>query len=290
MLRATHVSLVLVADGSKPASGGGWWRPLRVGAICHLLISSAWVTFESRHLFHNSKTRQNYVKVVLRIVAFHLADVSGAQTVVQRGGGGIAKPALCPVIYLSNDEFIVNLTFPRLEGRDVGLFAVHSLPYTHLPLAATSIIKPSGSICDIAHDGGTTDKRSGNNSFGDVGSIAVVMGKSDETQGFHKANAMQFWLLGYEFPATLFLITPESITIVTTKKKAAYLEPLKGGKIPLEIVVRGKDAEENAKQFERCLDTIKNAGKRVGVITKEQSSGPRLKRSILAQPFLRSWL
>ncbi|KAI7236663.1 FACT complex subunit [Hortaea werneckii] len=118
------------------------------------------------------------------------------------------------------------------------------------------------------------DKRSGNNSFGDVGSIAVVMGKSDETQGFHKANAMQFWLLGYEFPATLFLITPESMTIVTTKKKAAYLEPLKGGKIPLEVVVRGKDAEENAKQFERCLDTIKNAGKRVGVITKEQSSGP----------------
>ncbi|KAI7201265.1 hypothetical protein KC316_g751, partial [Hortaea werneckii] len=56
------------------------------------------------------------------------------------------------------------------------------------------------------------DKRSGNNSFGDVGSIAVVMGKSDETQGFHKANAMQFWLLGYEFPATLFLITPESMT------------------------------------------------------------------------------
>ncbi|KAI7350356.1 FACT complex subunit [Hortaea werneckii] len=118
------------------------------------------------------------------------------------------------------------------------------------------------------------DKRSGNNSFGDVGSIAVVMGKSDETQGFHKANAMQFWLLGYEFPATLFLITPESMTIVTTKKKAAYLEPLRGGKIPLEIVVRGKDAEENAKQLERCLDTIKNAGKRVGVITKEQSSGP----------------
>ncbi|RMY45666.1 hypothetical protein D0864_15398, partial [Hortaea werneckii] len=39
-------------------------------------------------------------------------------------------------------------------------------------------------------------------------------------------------------------------------------------------VVRGKDAEENAKQFERCLDTIKTAGKRVGVITKEQSSGP----------------
>ncbi|KAK5113147.1 FACT complex subunit spt16 [Meristemomyces frigidus] len=119
------------------------------------------------------------------------------------------------------------------------------------------------------------DKRSGNHVFGDVGSIAIVMGKSDETQGFHKANAMQFWLLGYEFPATLFLITLETMYIITTKKKAAYLEPLKdGGKTQVEIIVRGKDAEENAKQFERCLDTIKNAGTKVGVITKELSTGP----------------
>ena len=118
------------------------------------------------------------------------------------------------------------------------------------------------------------DKRSGNNVFGDVGSIAIVMGKSDETQAFHKANAMQFWLLGYEFPATLFLITLEALYIVTTKKKAAYLEPLKDGKIPVEIIVRGKDAEENAKQFERCLDIIKSAGKKVGVIAKDISAGP----------------
>jgi nucleosome binding factor SPN SPT16 subunit len=118
------------------------------------------------------------------------------------------------------------------------------------------------------------DKRSGNHVFGDVGSIVVVMGKSDEAQGFHKANGLQFWLLGYEFPATLFLITLEAMYIVTTKKKAAYLEVLKDGKTPVEILVRGKDAEENAKQFERMLETIKNAGKKVGVLTKETSTGP----------------
>ena len=118
------------------------------------------------------------------------------------------------------------------------------------------------------------DKRSGNNVFGDAGSIVVVMGKSDEAANFHKANATQFWLLGYEFPATLFVITMEAMYIVTTKKKAAYLEVLKDGKTPVEIIVRGKDAEENAKQFERCLDIIKNAGKKVGVITKDTSTGP----------------
>ncbi|KAF2724711.1 FACT complex protein [Polychaeton citri CBS 116435] len=118
------------------------------------------------------------------------------------------------------------------------------------------------------------DKRSGNHVFGDVGSIAIVMGKSDEALGFQKANAIQFWLLGYEFPATLFLFTMEAMYIVTTKKKATYLETLKDGKIPVEIIVRSKDAEENAKQFERCFDTIKSAGKKVGVITKDTSSGP----------------
>lgn len=41
---------------------------------------------------------------------------------------------------------------------------------------------------------------------------------------------------------------------------ASYLEPLKDGKVPLEILMRGKDTEENKQLFERCLDTIKNAG------------------------------
>ncbi|KAK0945524.1 FACT complex subunit spt16, partial [Friedmanniomyces endolithicus] len=63
--------------------------------------------------------------------------------------------------------------------------------------------------------------------------------------------------------------------IITTKKKATYLEPLKeGGKTPVEVMVRGKDQEENAKQFERVLDIIKNAGKKVGTIAKDPSTGP----------------
>lgn len=41
---------------------------------------------------------------------------------------------------------------------------------------------------------------------------------------------------------------------------ASFLEPLKGGKVPLEVLVRGKDADENAKQMEQCIDLIKKAG------------------------------
>ncbi|MCJ1257673.1 FACT complex subunit spt16 [Lignoscripta atroalba] len=118
------------------------------------------------------------------------------------------------------------------------------------------------------------DKRSGDALFGGAGSIVILMGKNEETVTFQKNNAMHFWLLGYEFPATLFVLTTEVLYIITTVKKAKHLEPLKGGKVPIEILVRGKDAEQNAKHWEKCLDAIKGAGKKVGTIAKDTSSGP----------------
>jgi nucleosome binding factor SPN SPT16 subunit len=44
--------------------------------------------------------------------------------------------------------------------------------------------------------------------------------------------------------------------------------------VPVEILVRGKDAEENKKQFETCLETMRKAGKKVAVLKKDSSAGP----------------
>ncbi|KAJ9236799.1 hypothetical protein DTO169E5_5569 [Paecilomyces variotii] len=118
------------------------------------------------------------------------------------------------------------------------------------------------------------DRRSGNTVFGGVGSTVIVMGKTDEANSFQKSNAMHFWLLGYEFPATLFVFTIDAMYVVTTAKKAKHLEPLKGGKIPVEILVTTKDAEQKTKIFEKCLDIIKTAGKKVGTLPKDAASGP----------------
>ena len=89
------------------------------------------------------------------------------------------------------------------------------------------------------------DRRGGDALFGGVGSMLVLLGKADRANGFSKSSAMnvstelasaraytsqcfpglwltrpwQFWLLGYEFPATLFLITTEKLYVVTTSKK-----------------------------------------------------------------------
>ncbi|KAG8526310.1 FACT complex subunit spt16 [Bacidia gigantensis] len=119
------------------------------------------------------------------------------------------------------------------------------------------------------------DKRSSTDAlFAGAGSIVIILGKNEEVPTYHKSNALHSWLLGYEFPATLMVFTPESLTVVTTAKKAKHLEALKGGKIHLEVLVRGKDSEENAKQFEKCLDVIKSAGKKVGTLPKDTAAGP----------------
>ncbi|OOF96217.1 hypothetical protein ASPCADRAFT_207592 [Aspergillus carbonarius ITEM 5010] len=118
------------------------------------------------------------------------------------------------------------------------------------------------------------DKRSSYGIFGGVSSIVILMGKTDEANSFQKNNAMHFWLLGYEFPATLLVFTTEVVYVVTTAKKAKHLEPLKGGKIPVEILVTSKDPEEKMKSFEKCIDVIKNAGKKVGVLPRDTTAGP----------------
>ncbi|KAL2165959.1 hypothetical protein VTG60DRAFT_3561 [Thermothelomyces hinnuleus] len=119
-----------------------------------------------------------------------------------------------------------------------------------------------------------SDKRSGDALFAGASSIVILMGKVDEEPEFHKNNAMHFWLLGYEFPTTLMLFTLDTLYILTTQKKAKYLDQIKGGRFPVEVLVRSKDAAENEKLFTKITDAIKAAGKKVGVLTKDTSKGP----------------
>ncbi|KKF95865.1 FACT complex subunit SPT16 [Ceratocystis platani] len=118
------------------------------------------------------------------------------------------------------------------------------------------------------------DLRSKDAVFNGASSIVILMGKAEDSGDFHKNNALHFWLLGYEFPTTLMLLTPETLYILTTAKKAKHLEQLKDGRFPVEILVRGKDAAENEKLWSKITDAIKSAGKKVGVLTKDVSQGP----------------
>lgn len=51
-----------------------------------------------------------------------------------------------------------------------------------------------------------------------------------------------------------------AIVLRQTLFLAKHLEPLKNGPIPIEVLIRGKDSEQNTKHFEKCLEAIKGAG------------------------------
>ncbi|KAM0246478.1 hypothetical protein ACHAQJ_010195 [Trichoderma viride] len=118
------------------------------------------------------------------------------------------------------------------------------------------------------------DLRTKDGLFGGASSFVIMMGKVEEVPEFHKNNAVHFWLLGYEFPTTLMLFTVDTLYILTTAKKAKHLDQLKGGRFPIEVLVRGKDAAENEKLFVTVAEKIKEAGNKVGIITKDTSKGP----------------
>lgn len=119
------------------------------------------------------------------------------------------------------------------------------------------------------------DKRSGDTQFGGADSIVVLTGKSEPENSFVKNNALHFWLLGYEFPATLLVFTTGMMYVVTTEKKAKHLQNLKDGKIPVEILpIDAKKAETRTEAFNKCLEIVKTAGKKVGGLPKIETTGP----------------
>lgn len=65
------------------------------------------------------------------------------------------------------------------------------------------------------------------------------------------------------------------MTGVGSYRTAKHLQSLKDGKIPIEILtVDTKKPETRTQAFEKCVDTIKTAGKKVGTIAKAESTGP----------------
>lgn len=120
-----------------------------------------------------------------------------------------------------------------------------------------------------------SDKRSGDTQFGGADSIVILTGKSEPENSFVKNNALHFWLLGYEFPATLLVFTTGMMYVVTTEKKAKHLQNLKDGKIPVEILpIDAKKPETRTEAFTKCLEIIKGAGKKAGTLSKLETTGP----------------
>lgn len=92
---------------------------------------------------------------------------------------------------------------------------------------------------------------------------------------YSKSSALHLYLLGYEFPESLIIITTNIFYFVTTQKKAAYLEAIKDDtKFPIETFYKTKDENANQEIFKNILSIIrKNYGTTIGTLVKGEFEG-----------------
>ncbi|KAK0558311.1 FACT complex subunit spt16 [Tilletia horrida] len=109
----------------------------------------------------------------------------------------------------------------------------------------------------------------------DRDAIVIVQGTADEEAHTIKTTTLHLWLLGYEFPSTLIVITRKGFLFLTSGSKAKLLEPLQKNKEGIEIKVlrRTKDEDENKRLWDQVWEYINGAGKRIGAFAKDKVKG-----------------
>jgi nucleosome binding factor SPN SPT16 subunit len=67
-------------------------------------------------------------------------------------------------------------------------------------------------------------------------------------------------LLGHPFFQTLWIIKPNQVTVVCSHKKADAIETVKQGdkQIPVNVIRRGKNLEENIELYKSVIEDLNN--------------------------------
>jgi nucleosome binding factor SPN SPT16 subunit len=121
------------------------------------------------------------------------------------------------------------------------------------------------------------NKNARKSDFNSADFLLVPVGSADEDENpYSKGTSLQIWLLGYEFPDTVMAVTENGFVFMTSAKKGSILESLVDAKgVPIQIIKRSKDAEENAKLYPEFFSLLSKSfdGKKMGVLAKENPSG-----------------
>ena len=106
--------------------------------------------------------------------------------------------------------------------------------------------------------------------------VSIVTGGANEFSTYQKSVAMHNWLLGYEFPETIVVLTPDKVGIVTSVKKGTMLEQLNTAffenQTQVSIFKREKDGSNQEEVLASLLEFID--GDNVGVFVKDKLSTP----------------
>ncbi|RXW24869.1 hypothetical protein EST38_g943 [Candolleomyces aberdarensis] len=112
-------------------------------------------------------------------------------------------------------------------------------------------------------------------SIADVDALFLVAGDpASEDEPMRKGTCFQQWLLGYEFPSTLFLFQKERIAVLCSASKSKILAQIQNvpGIPALEIYAQAKGKDSANDALPNFLSLYKSA-KRAGSLLKETHTG-----------------
>eukprot|EP00743_Colponemidia_sp_Colp-15_P004304 GILK01004643.1.p1 GENE.GILK01004643.1~~GILK01004643.1.p1 ORF type:complete len:1051 (-),score=281.73 GILK01004643.1:164-3265(-) len=122
-------------------------------------------------------------------------------------------------------------------------------------------------------------------SFKNLDALDFCYGRSSDDALELKTAALQLWLLGYEFPETVMVLTNDTLFFLSSQKKVSILEPLKAradAPIRLELLTRN-NADNNAANYKQIMDHLKK-----GDESKKCSFGELIKETHVG-PFADAW-
>lgn len=115
--------------------------------------------------------------------------------------------------------------------------------------------------------------------WGGSKTICIPMGTSSGEQSYSKMASLHLYLLGYEFPDTLMVITKTDFYFMGTSKKCGYLKDAlsekakEDGNINLHLLEKSKDDGQNREYQNDLLNHMRKSGKIVGCFLKTVFEG-----------------
>ena len=122
-------------------------------------------------------------------------------------------------------------------------------------------------------------KKENKNEWSKLDAFVFAVGV-DEEMVYSKSNTLQSWLLGYELPDTVLVMTEENIIFLSSKKKIEFLRPLESNldsskTVPdVKLLVRDKE-DKDKRNIAKLIESIRKSknGKSVGTFTKDKFPG-----------------
>ena len=111
-------------------------------------------------------------------------------------------------------------------------------------------------------------------------SLCIPMGTSDESVPYSKSASMHLYLLGYEFPNSLMLVTKGNFYFMATAEKCEYLKSTilakqdENTNIKIHLLERTKDSGMNRELMHELLGAVrKNHGSKIASLFKADYHG-----------------